>query len=72
MAVTQNMELEKIDAKTMFLHEKFKKVIYMKQPEDFVEQGNEDHVYVLNRSLYRVSNNLYPFQVITQTMVEAV
>ena len=47
-----NMELHQMDVKTTFLNGELEEVIYMKQPEGFVEPGKEDHVCKLQKSIY--------------------
>nr|CAD1835524.1 unnamed protein product [Ananas comosus var. bracteatus] len=52
LVAMNNLYLEKLDVKTSFLHEKLEEQIYMKQPEGFIAEGKEDHVCLLNKSLY--------------------
>ncbi|KAK1619242.1 hypothetical protein QYE76_024759 [Lolium multiflorum] len=47
-----DLELEKLDVKTAFLHGELEEEIYMDQPEGFVVPGKEDLVCKLKRSLY--------------------
>ena len=47
-----NMKLEQMDVKTAFLHGSLDEKIYMKQPDGFIEIGQEDKVCLLQRSLY--------------------
>ncbi|KAK3022503.1 hypothetical protein RJ639_046780 [Escallonia herrerae] len=47
-----NLELEQIDVKTTFLHGELKEQIFMRQPEGFVIQDKEGHVFLLKKSLY--------------------
>ena len=48
----ENLHLEKMDVKTVFLHGDLYKEIYMQQPEEFVVPGKEHMVCKLTRSLY--------------------
>ena len=41
-----------MDVKLAYLHRVLEEEIYMEQPEGFVEQGDEDKVCRLVRSLY--------------------
>ena len=52
MIAHENMELEKLDVKTAFLHGELEEVIYMQQPEGFVVSGAETQVCRLRKSLY--------------------
>lgn len=45
------------DAKTAFLNEELKEVIYMKQPPRFKERQEENWVYKLNRTMYRLKQS---------------
>ena len=41
-----------MDVKTPFLHGELEEEIYMRQPNVYVVEGKEDHVYLLKKSLY--------------------
>ncbi|KAH9762165.1 hypothetical protein KPL70_000710 [Citrus sinensis] len=47
-----DLELEQMDVKTAFLHGNLEEKILMSQPEGFEEQGHEEYVCLLKRSLY--------------------
>lgn len=47
-----DMELHQMDVKTAFLNGELDEVIHMKQPEGFVEPGNERLVCKLRKSIY--------------------
>ena len=47
-----DMELHQMDVKTAFLNGELEEVIYMKQPEGFIETGNENLVCRLRKSIY--------------------
>ncbi|KAF5775409.1 putative RNA-directed DNA polymerase [Helianthus annuus] len=47
-----DLELEQLDVKTAFLHGYLDEKIYMAQPLGFVEEGSEEKVCLLKRSLY--------------------
>ena len=48
----ENLHLEQMDVKTVFLHGDLDNDIYMQQPEGFVVPGKEQMVCKLSRSLY--------------------
>ena len=41
-----------MDVKTAFLHGELEKKIYMKQPEGYIQEGQVNKVYLLNKFLY--------------------
>lgn len=46
------LELEQMDVKTAFLHGSLDEIIYMKQPEGFEVEGEEEKACLLKKSLY--------------------
>lgn len=52
IVVDKDLELEKLDVKTTFLHGKIDEDIYMDQPEGYVVKGQEDKVCKLVKALY--------------------
>jgi len=52
LATTLDLEVEQMDVKTAFLHGDLEEEIYMKQPDGFLIEGKEDHVWRLRKSLY--------------------
>ena len=50
--VTFDLEVEKMDVKTTFLHGNLEDEIYMKQPEGFIVKGKNELVCKLKKSLY--------------------
>ncbi|KAK3001961.1 hypothetical protein RJ639_020920 [Escallonia herrerae] len=52
MVALYDLELEQLDVKTAFLHGELKEHIFTRQAEGFVIQGKEDHVCLLQKSLY--------------------
>lgn len=52
IVVQHDMELEKLDVKTTFLHENLKERVYMDQPTWFVKKSKEDMVCLLRNLLY--------------------
>ena len=56
--VTQfDVELEQIDIKTIFLHGELEEKIYMKQPEGYIQEGQENKAYILTKSLYELKQS---------------
>ena len=47
-----DLEIEKMDVKTAFLHGDLEEEIYMKELEGFKEKGKKDYVCKLEKSLY--------------------
>nr|CAD1836470.1 unnamed protein product [Ananas comosus var. bracteatus] len=47
-----DLYLEQLDVKTTFLHGELEEQIYIKQPEEFIIEEKEDHVFLLKKSLY--------------------
>ena len=52
MYATFDLHLEQLDVKIVFHHEELEEEIYMLQLEGFVENGKENLVCRLNKSLY--------------------
>nr|GEY06764.1 retrovirus-related Pol polyprotein from transposon TNT 1-94 [Tanacetum cinerariifolium] len=50
--VHKNMIIYQMDVKTAFLNGELKEVVYISQPEGFVDQDNPSHVYKLKKALY--------------------
>jgi hypothetical protein len=44
LAATFDIEIEKMDVKTMFLHGDLEEEIYMKQPKGFAVKGNKETI----------------------------
>ncbi|GJS02791.1 retrovirus-related pol polyprotein from transposon TNT 1-94 [Tanacetum coccineum] len=51
-AAHMNMTIYQMDVKTAFLNGELKEVVYVSQPEGFVDQNNPSHVYKLKMALY--------------------
>ncbi|GKA68967.1 retrovirus-related pol polyprotein from transposon TNT 1-94 [Tanacetum coccineum] len=49
---SKNMTIYQIDVKTAFLNGELKEVVYVSQPEGFVDPDHLTHVYRLNKALY--------------------
>ena len=47
-----DLELEQMDVRTAFLHGKLEEQIYMRQPEGYIQKGQEGMVCLLRKSLY--------------------
>ena len=52
LATTFELEIEKMDVKTTFLHDDLEEEIYMKQPEGFIIKGKEELVCKLKKYVY--------------------
>jgi len=52
------LELEQLDMKTTLLHGELEKRIYMKQPEGFIQEGQENKVCLLKKSLCGMKQSL--------------
>lgn len=46
-----DLHMEQLDVKTTSLHRELEEEIYMLQPKGFIEPGEENLVYKLNKSL---------------------
>jgi hypothetical protein len=57
LATTFDLEIEKMDVNTMFLHGDLKEEIYMKHLEGFAVKGKKELVYKLKRSLYGIKKS---------------
>ncbi|GKA94951.1 retrovirus-related pol polyprotein from transposon TNT 1-94 [Tanacetum coccineum] len=51
-AATKNMTIYQIDVKTAFLNGELREVVYVSQPEGFVDPDKPNHVYRLKKALY--------------------
>ncbi|GJS57099.1 retrovirus-related pol polyprotein from transposon TNT 1-94 [Tanacetum coccineum] len=51
-AAHKNMTIYQMDVKMAFLNGELKEVVYVSQPEGFVDQNNPSHVYKLKKALY--------------------
>ena len=52
LAASNGWEIHHLDVKTAFLLGEIKEEVYVKQPEGFEVEGEEDKVYKLNKALY--------------------
>ena len=52
IVAVENLHLEKLDVKTVFLHGDLEEDLYMIQPEGFIVQGQENLVCKLKKNLY--------------------
>ncbi|GJY18256.1 retrovirus-related pol polyprotein from transposon TNT 1-94 [Tanacetum coccineum] len=51
-AAHKNMTIFQMDVKMAFLNGELKEVVYVSQPEGFVDQDNPSHVYKMKKALY--------------------
>ncbi|GKD65059.1 retrovirus-related pol polyprotein from transposon TNT 1-94 [Tanacetum coccineum] len=51
-AANKNMTIYQIDVKMAFLNGELREVVYVSQPEGFVDEDNPNHVYRLKKALY--------------------
>ncbi|GJR06311.1 retrovirus-related pol polyprotein from transposon TNT 1-94 [Tanacetum coccineum] len=51
-AANNNMLIYQIDVKTAFLNGELRKVVYVSQPEEFVDEDKQNYVYRLKKALY--------------------
>ena len=49
--VTFDLELEQLDVKITFLHGVLEEEIYMKQPEGYIQKGQQNKACLLKKSL---------------------
>lgn len=52
LAITNNWPIHQIDVSNAFLHRRLDEQIVVTQPPGFTDQGNPDHVCLLQKSLY--------------------
>ncbi|GJZ68537.1 retrovirus-related pol polyprotein from transposon TNT 1-94 [Tanacetum coccineum] len=53
-AANKNVRIYQMDVKMAFLNGELRKVVYVSQPEGFVDQDKPNHVYMLKKALYGV------------------
>ena len=58
IVTAQDLKLEQIDVKTVFLHRHLEESIYMEQPPGFQEPGAEGKVCLLQKSMYGLKQSL--------------
>ena len=57
MIVAQfDLELKQMEVKITFLYDELEEKIYMKQPEGYIQEGKENKVCLLKKSLYGLSS----------------
>ncbi|KAG7579132.1 Reverse transcriptase RNA-dependent DNA polymerase [Arabidopsis thaliana x Arabidopsis arenosa] len=52
LVATKGWEMHYLDVKTAFLNEDLNEVVYISQPEGFINQGEENRVYKFHKALY--------------------
>ncbi|GJT78941.1 integrase, catalytic region, zinc finger, CCHC-type containing protein [Tanacetum coccineum] len=58
-AASMNMVIFQMDVKTAFLNGELNEVVYVSQPEGFVDPEHPSHVYRLKKALYGTQNKLH-------------
>ncbi|GKC78582.1 retrovirus-related pol polyprotein from transposon TNT 1-94 [Tanacetum coccineum] len=71
-AASKNMTVYQMDVKTAFLNDELKEVVYVSQPEGFVDPDHAHHVYRLKKALYGLKQkfDLYKSDPVDTPMVE--
>ncbi|GJV14913.1 retrovirus-related pol polyprotein from transposon TNT 1-94 [Tanacetum coccineum] len=59
-----------MDVKTAFLNGELREVVYVSQPEGFVDQDNPTHVYMLKKALYGLKQALRACDLVDTLMVD--
>ncbi|KAJ9535601.1 hypothetical protein OSB04_un001260 [Centaurea solstitialis] len=59
-AAHRNMKVFQMDVKCAFLNGELQEVVYVEQPEGFVDPKYLEHVYVLDKALYGLNKHLVP------------
>ena len=54
IAVSRNWEVRQLDINNAFLNGDLQEVVYMHQPEGFIDKQKPDHVCRLNKALYGI------------------
>nr|GEX18147.1 integrase, catalytic region, zinc finger, CCHC-type, peptidase aspartic, catalytic [Tanacetum cinerariifolium] len=62
-AATKNKTIYQMDVKTAFLNGELRKVVYVSQPEGFVDLDKPNHVYMLKKALYGLKQS-YALEII--------
>ncbi|GJS38087.1 retrovirus-related pol polyprotein from transposon TNT 1-94, partial [Tanacetum coccineum] len=57
-AANKNMTIYQMDVKMAFLNGELREVVYVSQPEGFVDEDNPNHVYRLKKALYGLKQAL--------------
>ncbi|GKC62497.1 retrovirus-related pol polyprotein from transposon TNT 1-94 [Tanacetum coccineum] len=66
-AATKNMTIYQMDVKTAFLNGELCEVVYVSQPEGFVDPDKPNHVYRLKKALYGLKTKLLVLHMQMQT-----
>jgi hypothetical protein len=51
------LDFEQLDVKITFMYDEMEEMIYMHQLEGFISQGNESHMCLLKKLLYRLKQS---------------
>lgn len=54
IALSHQWDIRQLDVKDAFLHGKLDKLIYMKQPQGFIDQNRPNYVSQLHKALYKL------------------
>ncbi|GJT10155.1 retrovirus-related pol polyprotein from transposon TNT 1-94 [Tanacetum coccineum] len=69
-AANKNMTIYQMDVKTSFLNGELREVVYVSQPEGFVDQDKPNHVYRLKKALYGLKQAPHTCDPVDIPMVE--
>ncbi|GJY33763.1 retrovirus-related pol polyprotein from transposon TNT 1-94 [Tanacetum coccineum] len=69
-AANKNMTIYQMDVKTAFLNDDLREVVYVTQPEEFVDQDKPNHVYKLEKALYGLRQALRACYPVDNPMVD--
>nr|GEV75603.1 retrovirus-related Pol polyprotein from transposon TNT 1-94 [Tanacetum cinerariifolium] len=69
-AVTKNMKIYQMDIKTSFLNGELRELVYVSQPEGFVNPDKPNHVYRLKKTLYGLKQALHVCDPVNTPMVD--
>ncbi|GKB41039.1 retrovirus-related pol polyprotein from transposon TNT 1-94 [Tanacetum coccineum] len=69
-AANKNLTIYQVDVKTAFLNGELREVVYVSQPEGFVDQDNPNHMYMLKKALYDLKKTSRACDLVDTLMVD--